>query len=91
MSFIIMLFLLISLLFDNLLETQVVLKGIMNKTEWAMVRDSISYTFENDNHFEELKNAEIMTERLRLLNDVDQLVGTYFSKEWVRKNLESSY
>jgi hypothetical protein len=76
-----------SLLFDNLLETQVVLKGIMNKTEWAMVRDSISYTFENDNHFEELKNAEIMTERLRLLNDVDQLVGTYFSKEWVRKNV----
>jgi len=76
-----------STLFDNLLETQVVLKGIMNKTEWAMVRDSISYTFENDNHFEELKNAEIMTERLRLLNDIDQLVGTYFSKEWVRKNV----
>jgi hypothetical protein len=76
-----------SMLFDNLLETQVVLKGIMNKTEWAMVRDSISYTFENDNHFEELKNAEIMTERLRLLNDIDQLVGTYFSKEWVRKNV----
>ena len=74
-------------LFDNLLEIQLVLKGIMTKAEWEEARLSISYNYANDNHFEELKNAEIMTERMRLLSDVDPLVGKYFSLAWIRKNV----
>jgi len=59
----------------------------MSRGDWEQVKNNISYNFANDNHFEELKGAEIMTERLRLLNDVDAVVGKYFSMNWVRKNV----
>ena len=76
-----------SVLFDNLLETQLVLRGIMTKAEWEQIRNSITYNYVNDNHFEELKEGEIMAERLRILGEVDPLVGKYFSMTWVRKNV----
>ena len=76
-----------AVLFDNLLETQLVLRGIMTKAEWEQVRNNITYNFVNDNHFEELKEGEIMAERLRILGEVDPLVGKYFSMTWVRKNV----
>ena len=76
-----------AVLFDNLLEVQLVLRGIMTKGEWEQVRNNLSYNFVNDNHFEELKESEIMAERLRILGEVDPLVGKYFSMAWVRKNV----
>ena len=76
-----------AVLFDNLLEIHLILRGVMSRRDWEHVRNNISYNFANDNHFEELKGAEIMTERLRLLNDVDAVVGKYFSMSWVRKNV----
>ena len=76
-----------AVLFDNLLETHLVLRGIMTKTEWEQIRNNITYDFVNDNHFEELKEGEIMAERLRILGEVDPLVGKYFSLSWVRKNV----
>lgn len=76
-----------AVLFDNLLETQLVLRGVMSKAEWESVRNSLTYNFVNDNHFEELKEGEIMAERLRILGEVDPLVGKYFSLAWVRKNV----
>ena len=76
-----------AVLFDNLLEIHLVLRGVMSRGDWEQVKNNISYNFTNDNHFEELKGAEIMTERLRLLNDVDAVVGKYFSMNWVRKNV----
>lgn len=76
-----------AVLFDNLLETHLVLRGIMTKAEWEQVRNNITYNFVNDNHFEELKEGEIMAERLRILGEVDPLVGKYFSLAWVRKNV----
>ena len=76
-----------AVLFDNLLEIHLVLRGVMSRGDWEQVRNNISYNFANDNHFEELKSAEIMTERLRLLNDVVAVVGKYFSMNWVRRNV----
>ena len=76
-----------AVLFDNLLEVQLVLKGVITKGEWEQVRNSITFNFINDNHFEELKQSEIMAERLRLLGEIDPLVGKYFSTHWVRKNV----
>lgn len=76
-----------AVLFDNLLEVQLVLRGIMTKAEWEQIRNNITYNFVNDNHFEELKEGEIMAERLRILGEVDPLVGKYFSLSWVRKNV----
>ena len=75
------------MLFDNLLEIQLVLKGISTRGDWEDMKDQISYHFATDQHFEELKNAEIMSERLRLLNDLDPLVGKYFWLIWIRKNV----
>jgi len=76
-----------AIIFDNLLEIHLALKGVMTRSEWNEVKNSITYNFANDNHFQELKQAEIMSERLRLLGEVDPLVGKYFSLSWVRKNV----
>lgn len=74
-------------LFDGLLEIQLVLTGTITRAEWGEIRNQISYDFSNDNYYEELKNHEILTERLRLANDLDPLMGKYYSMRWVRKNV----
>ena len=74
-------------LFHILLERQLLLKGIITKQEWNDIKGKIFYDFLEDNHFSELKNAEIMRERLNTLRDIDEYVGKYYSVEWVRKNI----
>lgn len=76
-----------SMLFDELLEIHLALTGVTTRKEWQEMKQHIYYDFMEDNHFSELKESEILTERLRLLGDVDQFVGKYFSEEWVRKNV----
>jgi hypothetical protein len=76
-----------AVMFDQLLEIHLTLKGVMTRAEWKEIQNSLTYNFANDNHFEELKQSEIMTERLRLLSEIDPLVGKYFSMSWVRKNV----
>jgi hypothetical protein len=74
-------------MFDDILEIQLVLKGITTRSEWAEMKNQIYFDFINDNHFEELKNNEILTERLRLANEIDPLIGKYYSLKWVRSNV----
>ena len=74
-------------LFDNLLEIQLVLKGIINRKDWAKIRENISFEFSHDNYFAELKEAEIIRERLNLASEIDQFVGKYYSLGWIRKNV----
>ena len=74
-------------LFDRLLETQLLLKGICTKAEWQAIKEEISYDFINDMHFTEMKEVEVLKERLSILGDVENYVGKYFSKEWVRKHV----
>lgn len=76
-----------TLLFDGLLEIQLVLTGVITRAEWKEIRNQITYDFLNDNYFEELKQHEIFSERLRLANDIDPLVGKYYSMRWIRKNV----
>jgi len=76
-----------SAFFDDLLEIHLALKGITTRREWREMKNEIYFEFTEDNHFSELKDAELLTERLRLLADVDQYVGRYFSSEYVRKNI----
>jgi len=76
-----------SSLFTSILERQLVLKGIMLPEEFAEIKNNIRYDFVQDNYFEELKEAEIMKERLSTLREVEDHVGNYYSKEWVRKNV----
>ena len=74
-------------LFDGLLEIQLVLKGVLSRSDWEQMRNTIHYDFKEDNYFSELKNTEIMTERLRLAGEIDPLVGKYYSMKWVRENI----
>lgn len=76
-----------SILFDRCLERQLVLKGVMTPEDWAFVRNNVRYDFMKDNFFEELKETEILREKLNTLNEVEPLVGKYFSREWIIKHV----
>ena len=76
-----------SLLFQDLLKTQCVLKGIMTAEDWEDMKEDIIFDFNDDNHFFELKDAELLESRINQLNAVTEYVGTYYSIEWVRKNI----
>jgi hypothetical protein len=74
-------------LFDKMLETQLLLKGVCTRKEWEQMKEEISYDYQSDSHFSELKNAELMKDRLGLLSDIDGYVGKYFSINYIRKNV----
>ena len=74
-------------LFNDLLRTQLVLKAIINEDDWVNVKEKIKYDFLADGHFSELKNAELLKERIMLANDVRDYVGKYFSVKYVRQNI----
>jgi hypothetical protein len=74
-------------IFDKMLETQLLLKGVCTRKEWQQMQEQISYDYQSDAHFAELKNVEIMKERLSILSDIDGYVGKYFSIGYIRKNI----
>ena len=76
-----------SQVFSDVLKTQLVLKGIITIEDWVNIKEHIQYTFLKDGYFAELKNAEILRERIGLANDVSPYVGKYYSVEYVRKNI----
>jgi len=70
-------------LFDDLLKTQLVLKGVMSAEDWDKIKEDIYYEFTQDSYTAEAKASEIMRNRLDLLNTINPFVGTYFSREFV--------
>jgi len=74
-------------LFDQALRVQCVLKGICTDAEWNEFKEHIHYNFIKDNNFTELKEAELMTNRLQLLASVDPYTGRYFSQAWIQRNV----
>ena len=76
-----------SRLFDDILRTQLLLKKVVTDEDWKKSKEYISYDFQKDGHFVELKEAEILRERVATLNDLDQFVGKYYSEAWIRKNV----
>ena len=74
-------------LFMILLEKQLLLKGIMTFGEWNELKDQIKFDYQEDNHFSELRDAEVLRERLTLLQEIDQYTGKYFSTDWIRTNV----
>jgi len=76
-----------STMFLQLLKTQLILKGIMTQEDWDKIFTNISFSFRKDSHFTELKETEIMKERLEMLRDMDDYIGKYYSIEFVRKNI----
>tara|TARA_R100001224_G_scaffold65959_1_gene39677 strand:- start:35 stop:484 length:450 start_codon:yes stop_codon:yes gene_type:complete len=74
-------------LFNDLLRTQLILKGIINEDDWFNVRDTLNYDFIQDGHFAELKNTEMARERLQLANEMRDYIGKFYSLRYVRKNV----
>ena len=76
-----------STLFDEALRVQLSLKGICTVEEWDYFKENIYYDFITDNNFEELKKAELIQNRITVLQFADPYIGKYFSTLWVRKNI----
>ena len=74
-------------LFNDILRTQLVLKGVIAEEDWGTIAAHIQYDFLKDGHFAELKNTEMMRERLALANEMRDYVGKYYSVKYVRKNI----
>ena len=74
-------------LFHDILKTQLVLKNVVTPEEWERMSDHIQYDFLYDNHFAELKDSELMQERLGLLATADPYIGKYYSVDYIRRKI----
>jgi hypothetical protein len=74
-------------LFDDILRVQLVLKKVCTEEEWKNFKEKIWYDFKKDNNFTELKETELLNNRLATLQILDPYVGRYYSMEWARKNV----
>ena len=76
-----------SSMFMDILRTQLALKGIMPIEEWELEKENIRFDYQKDSHFVEMKDAEILRERVTSLRELDEFVGKYYSQQWIRKNV----
>jgi hypothetical protein len=76
-----------SYLFNGALRIQLIAKGIIAADEWEEIEDSIYYDYQEDNHFSELKDNELLMGRIAALQQLDPYIGKYYSISWVRKNV----
>ena len=74
-------------LFHDILKTQLILKGVISPEDWDEMKEHIQYDFLFDNHFNELKEKELMTQRIALATQMDVFVGKYYSIEYIRKHI----
>ena len=77
-------------LFNTCMEKHLILKGVLTLNDWRMIEQKIHYEWQTDSQFAELKEAEMLTERLNLLqsmNFADEIVGNFYSKEYIRKRI----
>jgi hypothetical protein len=76
-----------STLFDDIMRVQLVLKKVCTVDEWDTFKEKIWYDYKKDNNFTELKETELLNNRLATLQLLDPYVGRYYSMEWARKNV----
>ena len=76
-----------SMMFREMLKRQLILKNIITEEDWESFSNDLNIEFVRDNHFTELKEAELLREKLQSLDQIQNYVGEYFSKEWVMKNV----
>ena len=74
-------------LFTDLLKTNLLLKGVISAEDWPMMQEHIQYDFLEDGHFAELKEAELLNDRIQTLDSIQSYIGTFFSKEYVLKRV----
>ena len=76
-----------SSMFNDILKTQLLLKNVITTEDWEYMADHIQYDFLYDNHFAELKDAELMQERINLAGMVEPYVGKYYSQDYLRRKI----
>ena len=74
-------------MFNDMLRTQLLLKNIVSPEDWDTMEDHIQYDFLYDNQFAELKESEMLTNRLTLATTIEPYIGKYYSTEYVRKKI----
>jgi hypothetical protein len=74
-------------MFNDMLKTQLILKNVVTPEDWEKMSEHIQYDFLYDNHFSELKDSELLTERLNLAQTAEPYVGKYFSQDYVRRKI----
>ena len=74
-------------LFYDILRKQLILKGIITEDDWNTMKNDIAIDYVRDNHFTELRDAELLRERIQTLDAISNYVGAYYSKEWIQKNV----
>ena len=70
-----------------MLKTQLILKGVISPEDWDDMKEHIQYDYLFDNHFNELKEIEMMNQRMMTVTQMDPFVGKYFSVEYIRSNI----
>jgi len=76
-----------SYMFNDMLKTQLILKNIITPEDWNIMEEHIQYDFLYDNHFAELKDAELLNERLGMVQVAEPYVGKYFSQDYLRRKI----
>ena len=74
-------------MFNDMLKTQLILKNIITPEDWEVMSEHIQYDFLYDNHFSELKEAELMNERLAMVQTAEPYIGKYYSQDYVRRKI----
>jgi hypothetical protein len=74
-------------MFNDMMKTQLILKNIVTPEDWETMSEHIQYDFLYDNHFSELKESELLNERLNMVATAEPYVGKYFSQDYVRRKI----
>lgn len=74
-------------IFDQALRVQLIFKSIIAPEDWDFIRTKLEYQFPNDNNFEELRENELLAQRIQMFEAVEPLIGQYYSEEWARKKI----
>ena len=74
-------------LFNNILKTQLILKGVIAEVDWIDIKNGLSYNYIKDGHYAEMRDMDLLRDRLEILNTVEPFIGQYFSKLYVQKHV----
>ena len=76
-----------NILFNNILKTQLILKGVLAEEDWLSIKDNLSYHYMKDGHYAEMRDMDLLRDRLDVLNTIEPYIGQYFSKNYVQKQV----
>jgi len=74
-------------LFNDLLKTQLILKGVIAEEDWSSVKEYVSYNYMKDGHYAELRDMDLLRDRMDMLNTMEPFIGNWFSKQYVQKQV----